>query len=387
MIRRARAQARLRGSLLLALGGALTGCGWVVGAGDYAVGDATTDSPGEEASSMPGDDSPADVFPGASHGETADAAIGIPDAPSDNDGSADADSGDSAGLACGEVPPASQASFNQIVRSCVLAISCSPDVFAFNASECINREEFLSSGQLSCLSTIADCNGFFECWGERISTLADCPATLPAVRCDVANNLAIDCSGMVVVDCNRRGGTCATYVDSTGNTEAYCVVAPSCSETDGLNHCTVTNSFYTCNSGVGFGVNCTLFDGTCNTFTDAGASCYENGPACTQPGYACSNGVLTHCNPASYRQSTRVDCAAQGFSCSVSDDGGTGSCLAPGCLNLDACPIESCGPDGKTLTVCAGGAPYPVDCSSLGNGFTSCATLKSSSGVVYGYCQ
>jgi hypothetical protein len=367
--------------------------------GDAAVPAEPPSTDGSEADTgaIDGESLEADVNPVVANPD-AGARDAAPDAPtdaateSDRDGQTEAgastDAASEGGPTCGMDVPSGPA-FEDIVRTCTLAVSCDPLFFGDNISGCIASDLLRSIGYYSCLATIQDCNGYYQCQGLRGTTPEDCPGTAAPVRCDEANNLAIDCNSELVENCTRFGGTCGAYTDGSNSLRVGCVVAPSCTETDGGAYCTADgHSVYDCFGGRGFGENCTLEDSTCASFTEGAASCYYDGPPCTQPGYACDGGVLTLCAKNTLRQTKMADCASAGLSCYALADGGLGTCVAPGCTSgFQNCPVESCGADGKTLTVCAGGTPYKIDCSTIGGGFTSCATItEPSTGVVFGLC-
>src|SRR5258708_8130624 len=118
-------------------------------------------------------------------------------------------------------------------------------------------------------------------------------------KCDAALNRAVNCNGQndgTVRNCAKLGGTCGTYPDGKGGTAADCRVVPSCSDTDGLLHCS-GNFLYQCFGGRGFGQDCGAIAATCATVgTDT--TCFFHSPACGAAGYACSGNTLGWCPPA-----------------------------------------------------------------------------------------
>jgi hypothetical protein len=361
-------QSRRRAFAALALAGAwgvlagMAGCNLIVGVGDYAVGDAATDATGDSV-----------VVDGGTTGDAAIDATGdvlVHDSASDSRPSQDAPGSDAPG----------QTDFQKLVSACVLAVSCDPFFFATTVSECITEDYLQSTTALSCLSNIRDCAGYTACRGTANATLADCPATGAAAKCDTSGNRAINCSGQAVGtvrNCAKLGGTCGTHPDGSGGTMAECLLVASCSDTDTLSHCS-GNALYTCVGGKGYGQDCGAIDATCATVgTDT--SCFLNAPTCGAAGYACSGTALGWCTSGG--QHFNFDCSRAMLSCSI-DDAGIGGCVAPGASSCS----ESCGADGKTITACIGGTPHAIDCSQYG-GFTQCTTATDSTGTLYAYCQ
>lgn len=373
----------------LLIAGSLTECGWIVDAGDYAVGAPAADAAQDGAAA------PSDGTLGAEGDVDAITDAPVADAPADvanameveasgnasPSSSTECESGGPAPI-CGQGLPTGTSAFQDIVRACVLAISCDPNFFQTNLSNCITNDWLAAYASYACLTTIQDCDGYFQCQGLRGMTPADCPDTLAAARCDSAGNVAIDCNFGVVTSCDLYGGSCSTY-SVQGIAHAGCNVAPSCSDTDGLLHC-AGNAAYTCYGGTGIGRDCSLEGATCNGGAGS-AGCYFEGPACATAGsYTCRDDELVFCDSA-LREFT-YDCAAVGLSCVA--DGGTGNCLAPG-FEASPCPADSCGPDGKTITTCVGGASLAVDCSTIAPpSFTGCFSRHdSTNGLTYALCE
>jgi hypothetical protein len=287
---------------------------------------------------------------------------------------ADASAGDAGGAretgaaACGEGLP-NTADFNQLVQSCLLAVSCDPYFFDQTLAFCLTYDGLhRATAYSACLAGIHSCGDFFTCWHEREATIADCPSSGASGSCNGA--LAINCldqgSG-AVRDCAGLGGTCSTY-DGTDGTVADCVVAPGCTDTDGDQHCTASNQLYTCLDGTGFGASCGANE-TCTT-VDGNTGCYFNEPSCAVAGsYACNGPTLTFCSDG--LQQFADHCGLSGSTCELTD-AGSGYCVGLGCTipSVAKC-TESCAADGTTLETCVGGATYAVDCTKYG--FTACA--------------
>jgi hypothetical protein len=407
--------------------GAVASCNLVVGVGDYSVGDAeadgttlgdvgagsdvghdqTTDRGGDQTN---GGDGPTDGGPTDANGGGADvpgealADSGLEgggdggsnrDAADGGDASRDAGSGDAEGgsldaaVTCGQGIPTGQA-FNSLVTSCVLAASCDIFPFAYRISDCLSRNALKASAYYSCLSTITSCagatNSYYSCTGLRPAP--ECAGTFTS---SCTGNVAFDCSHAnapfiaIATNCNTRGGTCATYTDSTGASRADCVVVPSCTVTDGGTQCS-GNSAYTCLSnnggtaGTGFGRNCGA-NAMCTTPTGGGTGCYVKGAStCTDGGgtATCSaSGTARACTTLG--QVFDFDCTAAGGSCVT--EGGVTDCVGPGCTLSSPC-AESCNGTTNVMTVCVGGAPYPIDCTQYSQyGFTGCAINSAGAAI------
>jgi hypothetical protein len=406
MKRRARDGAAIAASLLVACA-AVVSCNFVVGVGDYSVGEAdgTGGGPGDETSPEvdtgidrgAGTDAttpPADARVDARATDASDggplpidAGDGGPVRPGLDAGDAGTDAIPDAGVVvCGQGLPTGGA-FTSLVSSCVLAASCDPFAFPIEISDCITNDSFHAFAGLSCLTSITTCTGatnsYYSCKGTRIAQ--ECA---PTSISSCANNVAFDCSGVdifpgVATDCNVTGGTCTTYVDSQSNSRASCAVVPTCTGTDAGIQCS-GNDLYTCTpprgvgaTGIGLGVSCTAIDATCATAT-GGSDCYYNGSTtCTNLGTAgCSGTTLRECT--SMGQQFDFDCSHAGGTC-ASDALGNIACVSPGCPTTSSC-VESCDSD-HTITVCVGGAPYAIDCTKYDT-FTSCGTITST-GAVY----
>ena len=415
MRRRGRGHSAVLMALLAGSGGSLASCGFIVGVGDYAVGDAGADvtadqgggevggdvvgsdrrdtgegdAPGDGADGSMGDgmrDAPADATneqaDTASDGDgaQADRAVGDADA-----GSADADGAPleaEAGIGCGQAIPTT-ADFQTLVSTCVLAISCDPYLFPVTLSDCITNNALQAANSFSCLSTITSCagttNSFYSCEGLRFATTSECPGITSS--CDNTNHVAINCNYVIspglVTDCSRTPtSACQIYDDSGTSSVADCVVANSCSLAD-AGGCMGNNRFDCISlndAGIGVGRNCA--NATCIP-TSSGAACQFNGSAsCTSTGsQTCSGNTLQACD--SNGQVFNYDCTRAGGACATNT--GVGQCLSPGCSPSSTC-AESCDIATGALNVCVGGAPYKNDCSHYG--FSGCGP---SSGIPV-YC-
>lgn len=289
--------------------------------------------------------------------------------------------------------PATSTTFQNIVTSCVLAVSCDPFYFQTTISECISEIylQSVSSTAVSCLASISSCADYEGCAKQSIPTTAQCASTSMAAYCDATGN-AINCgadSNIFVKNCVARGQTCATYNDGTATgaagTVADCVVPGTCTtaQEDGNQHCDTNNNIFTCVNGSKYGENCNLINGTCqeDTTTPSNTSCYFNGTACPTAGYTCeSNGNAQWCTGTVL---FKFNCSVAGLTCALDDDSGTADCLAPGCGTSDyANCVESCAADGHTANVCIGGAQVPLDCRNYGS-FKTCYD-STTNGI---YCQ
>jgi hypothetical protein len=362
-------------------------CNFLVDAGDYSVGTASTDAsvdtgiPGSDTGA-PGDSGSADTFqPGTDTGAPGDS--GPPK---------------EGGAVCGQLPT-TNATFQQLVSSCTIALSCDPVDFADTISECVTNDFLHSATELMCLVGITSCAGFQSCLGFAQPTAAQCPASTTPSYCNDAGvgiNCGLGGGQALTQDCNVLGGTCEVYgADAGSGAMAGCKVLSSCSEPSNPTdqYCS-SNDLYACVGGQGYGQNCGA-NQTCAEDPLNGTGCYFTAPSCNYQGsdvYTCSGSTLDLCTQGEGSNNGAqftYDCASAGLACVADSDGmGDPGCLAPGCTPADAnnC-AESC--SGSMATVCVGGAPYTFDCASIGatGTFSTCQSIMDGTGQAYVYCQ
>jgi hypothetical protein len=257
-----------------------------------------------------------------------------------------------------------------VVRACLLASSCSPDLQATFLSDCIAKALPLSNAFPACAADAQNCEEMSACLGHGYAAI-DCPAGAEFVT---------DCVGTQVVrcfdvprsfhDCAVIGATCAHYSSNEDGVldSAGCVVAATCTPTDGF-VCDGTKRVW-CDKGVGFGEDCAARGLDC-VDTDAGAVCTKSPASCVQPGTATcdESGNGTYCDAAS--QPIAVACALLGLECQAAPEAAYGmECVNPACPAADAkeC-FEEC--DGSMAHLCLGGQRLSVDCR--GYGFRTCS--------------
>ncbi len=309
------------------------------------------------------------------------------DAGSYKVGPSDAGTSD-AGTCTPSMLPTNSTTFQNIVNSCILAVSCDPFYFQVTISTCISEVYLQSvpSPSDSCLSTVSNCADYAGCAKQSIPTLTQCPTTSKVAFCDSSGN-AVNCgadtnASSYVKNCTARGQTCTTYNDGSGIV-ADCLVPGTCTETDANQHCDTSNNLYTCVNGVKYGDSCNLLNGTCkeDTATPSNTLCYFNGTSCTTPGYTCEpDGTGRWCTSGNVL--FKFNCTAAGLTCALNSSS-TADCVAPGCTtsDYDNC-TESCSSDGHTANLCVGGAQFPVDCKTYG--FKTCTDTMSTHGI---YCS
>jgi len=334
----------LRGAAITAALGLCTtfgvaACNFIVGAGSYSVGD-TGDGGGDSGG--------LDQF-------VADTNMGDTGSVSDGPGFIDA-------CVASNVDPVK---LERITKACVLYLSCDPYCPNSTLSQCISNDYPEAYQFYSCSLTATSCAQLDTCTGYDYATAADCPAA--GASCNgsrAANCFGAGANQGAVDDCSVNGGTCTTYTTDAG-TFAGCNVMPTCTETDGLQHC-IGNTLYTCVSGVGIGDNCSTGT-TCKT-GGSGTSCYQNLPSCQTTGTTCAGSDLQDC----FTDGTQATfhCGNVGLAC----DGTNGQCLAPGCSATDTAGCtESC--NGSTMGLCVGGAKVMVDCTKYG--FSTCQMVAT----------
>jgi hypothetical protein len=371
--KRGRRTAALVVGVAIVLGSMVSGCGLVVGAGDYVVGDAG-------GGGGNGDDS-GQVNPGHDAGKIGDSGSAPMDSGTPNDGgtlpeASGAVCNAAGGLIPGSLPSGSD--FDKLVNTCVQAVNCDPSLFPANMSGCISNNYLQAIGSVACLSTSQDCNGYYGCQGDRVATVDECAGSVDVGFCN--GNIATTCTeytdSSYVRNCDKLGGTCVVYdSDGFGDTVADCEVVPSCNQDDSSRHCS-GNKIYTCENGVGYGKDCGAISATCIE-SGGDAACYFNASTCSTPGYTCDNGSVSWCTDQG--QMFDYQCSRAGLSCET-DDSGNAACIGAGCSTSPTACAESCDSDGVTAHICIGGAPYAINCTDYG--FNSCET-DSDDGYVF----
>ncbi len=271
--------------------------------------------------------------------------------------------------------PTGDAAFQQRVNACVLAVTCDPQYFEVPASDCITSDYLEAQFTSKCLAGIKSCDDYYACKGDRIATLTECPASssIDVGSCS-GSGVAKNCfanGGGIISNCAAQGGTCVVYHEAdfadNGDTAAGCQTGACTDSSTGANQCASSSQIFICtgtDSGdIAIGRNCPS-GSTCQT-SNGKTDCFDTTSPCTNPGTSCTNGDLTTCqNFTSGDQVFTGNCSVAGLVCDTTSS--TGACAAPGCESSGC--SESC--VGNKLQLCIGGAPFTVDCTTLG--FTTC---------------
>jgi hypothetical protein len=382
--------------VVLALGLATGACSLVVGAGDYVVGST-------EGGAAATADAPAPT-------EQADGAV----PPTDSDASSQADTSTPPTMEAGTLPPADggptiactpngdlvpgglptgSAAFQKLVNACVLAVSCDPLFFPVTVSQCITTDYLDTHFPTKCLANITSCDDYYACQGTRIATIAECQTAsfqdtdIGACNGTVAT-ICFSSGDGIVQNCAALGGTCTPYHESDyadfGDTGAGCEVLSSCNNpTDGSTHCNSSTQVFTCvdtdTTPIGLLTETCPQGAACST-NSVTTGCFGTGTACTTVGTSCAGSDLTSCETfSSGNQQFTSDCSVAGLQCTPASGINPAACTAPGCATSGC--VESC--DGTKITTCIGGAPYVVDCTTLG--FPVCDSA-SGLNMDYDYC-
>jgi hypothetical protein len=389
--------------LWVGLGASTTACGLIVGAGDYVVGGEHDAGPVIAAPDGDTDAQP-QMTPPDSGGPGPDATSQpdtSPPPPPDSGPDSEVDSGPTTDgaptTACAPDAsplPTGDAAFQQRVKACVLAVTCDPYFFPVTVSECITTDYLETHFATKCLAGITSCNAYYACQGTRVTTLSECTgassSNTDVGSCNgaVATKCFADGAGYVS-NCAALGGTCTVYHEmdyaTTGDTGAGCKVLSSCSDAAGSTHCSGSNA-YICMAtdttpNIGIATESCAAGSTCSTDTNGATTCLATTSTCSAAGTSCAGDNLTTCEPTTsgLQQFTNA-CSAAGLSCTPSSGGTPAACTDPGCANSGC--TESC-LDSTHLQACIGGAPYVVDCASLG--FSFCDTA-STSNMTYNFC-
>jgi len=377
--------------LLLGFGACTAACGLVVGAGDYVVGGAHDGGPAGTGGDADMDAQPVPDAVGPGSDSTPPPDAGPP--PPDDGPTTTSDGGPAPACAPGSAGLPTDAAFQQLVKACVLAATCDPVFFPVTVSQCIATDYLDTHFATKCLAGITSCADYYACQGTRIATPSECSGAsgsstdIGACNGTVATACFFDGNGLVS-NCAALGGTCTVYHESatTSDTGAGCEILPSCADpTDGSVHCS-GSSAYTCVStdtttNLGIAAESCATGSTCWTDNDRSSACLATTTACTATGTTCSGDNLTTCESRSSGNELYTNsCSVAGLACTPSSGGTAASCTAPGCANSGC--TESC-LDVTHLQACIGGAPYVVDCTSLG--FNVCAS-GSGAYAAYNFC-
>lgn len=383
--------------LLVGLGASTASCNLVVGAGDYVVGGAhdggPTVTPGDADTDAQPMTLPDAVAPGS------DATNPTPDtgAPPPDDGpTTTSDTGPTTACApdAGSLPTGDPA-FQQLVKACLLTVTCDPLFFPVTVSQCIATDYLDTHFATKCLASITSCDDYYACEGTRIATLSECAGSstsgmdIGSCNGSVATSCLTTGDG-TVSNCAALGGTCTVFHESDYasfmDTGAGCEILSSCSDpTDGSVHCSAGNAVYSC-VATDTTTNLGIVDESCAPGSSCSTSsgvvgCFATTTACTAPGTSCSGGNLTTCEAlSSGNEQYTSACSVAGLACTPSTGVTAASCELPGCATSGC--TESC-LDATHLQACIGGAPYVVDCAGLG--FAAC-TSGTFSNTDYHYC-
>jgi hypothetical protein len=285
-------------------------------------------------------------------------------------GASDMGGGGHAAVACGDVGPDNE----RLVRSCVLRASCHPLVPRFTISDCIalnipgiSNYEFCTQDARTC-ADIENCTGF-----GYLADASTCEGVTSQWICD--GNVGIRCGATrpYTVDCGRLGATCVPYrPGAVADTSWPCLVAipTACESPDSTWMCN-GDTLYHCIEGAAYGMACSRVRSICNEDLPGAAYCNDITATCTERGVVrCDGDAVTVCDTSGYF--ARYDCAPAGGFCDT-DGTSVGYCILPGCNKDSECEEECL--DDRTMKLCVGGAPVPVDCTRYG--FSECGVYRN----------
>jgi hypothetical protein len=251
-----------------------------------------------------------------------------------------------------------------LVRTCILAASCSPDLLPASVSDCIAKDLMHAGSYPPCMSQAQSCAEMAACRGHGFYG-RPCPEPRNSF-CDGAR--AVTCGyPAFFTDCASRGGACLEYSLEEGAPAGYagCVVAQSCMSDTELFTCSGSKRV-SCRQGIGFGEDCAARGLACVDVPGGDAICARAAAGCKQPGvgHCDSAGSGSYCAPDGSELS--LDCAALGFECRLVEGRTHGvECAAPDCAPEDAAQcFEEC--DGPMAHLCVGGQRLSVDCRTYG---------------------
>ena len=269
---------------------------------------------------------------------------------------------------------------DELVRGCLMRVSCDPAGAYYTMSQCVSYSYQLTNAYEACTYGASSCGDVEECLGRRAITPASCGGTSgwscsgdEAVLCGVPFPYAWDCGRAGAIGCY------GSYDFPTQGPTAPCLLATdTCYDAPGEYHC-AGNVLYECIGGQPYGVDCTGLASTCVETGPGEAMCIDSTTQCTSPGtLTCRNDVLSYCGETGILSA--IDCAAAGLRCETSGD--YAECVAPSCSVDDVAGCSE-GCNGTRLQFCVGGSPSEVDCAEFG--FARCEATEAN-GFTWAFC-
>lgn len=261
---------------------------------------------------------------------------------------------------------------DELVRGCVMRLSCDPTVPYYSMSDCVSYAYQLANPYEACTYGVESCEDVEECLGRRRVAPASC--TEAGWTCDGDEAIYCDADAPYAIDCATIGTVCDRPESFPDTGLPPCVVSHDpCTTEPGAWHCE-GNMLYTCVDGVRYGQDCSGIGGTCVEPTPGQATCIDSSTRCTNLGaLTCNGNVLTFCSTSGIR--SVLDCGTAGLRC---EDDGYVDCVAPGCTTDD---VANCteGCEGTVLRYCVGGSPQRIDCTDYG--FVGCGGWEVEDGV------
>lgn len=251
-----------------------------------------------------------------------------------------------------------------LVRTCILAASCSPELLSESVSDCIAKDLMHAGSYPACVSQAQSCAEVAACRGQGFYG-RPCPE-LRHSFCD--GSRAVTCNHPTAfTDCASRGASCTEYSLEEGAPAAYagCIVAPSCTSESELFACSGSKRV-SCRQGIAFGEDCAARGLACVDVPGGDAMCAPQVASCTTPGTGQCDSSSSGSYCATDGSKLSFDCAALGFKCRPDETGTHGvECLAPDCAPEAAAQcFEEC--DGPMAHLCLGGQRFSVDCRTYG---------------------
>ncbi len=285
-------------------------------------------------------------------------------------------------LDCDKVPPDVP---EELVRSCVLSVSCGPFAPDLWIGECISNAQPLSTAYHGCLEEAESCDDVEACTGLRMVAAEACAGAPTGWHCDGDVAVRCDAGNRYSVDCAVHGATCTLFPVgvAAGSTWpcALPVPDPGC-EVEGAWHCAGDELSF-CALGTRWGRDCAATGRHCLD-TGEGPRCQLSDEVCDPWAdlSRCEGHTLVDCTPDDV--TIRYDCAAGLGACNIL------GCVPAGCEHPAFAPDceEDC-LEGTTMRVCVGGdslysQALEVDCADYG--FTGCAQYYDNLGYTRVSC-
>jgi len=248
---------------------------------------------------------------------------------------------------------------DQIIRACVLAVSCADTNSPYTATRCLrefaktaSRQDELRINHLLDCAHSWNCADFKACWGGGLFTLD------PVIAGGYCQGTILTLGTGPQLDCRAFGGTCNSPPSQGPLASCNPISCGGSFRAD----CLGTTFGYCTNADVYISMDCAHSGRSC-TITSYGPICQGTGASCdASQKVTCSGSVATYCSHGALAQ---LDCASNGLANQCADGADAAEpCTSAGSECDPTTFVDRC--DGDTLQVCANGYIVPAKCHDLG---------------------